>query len=230
MITKDQIQVCILQKAEVGYVPWGSFVDLHWSIFLAYTSNISLTWKFWNREWHFPVSPPGYFKLGAFLEGRGAHIITFSDSESTSVPKVLNPDPGKKIFQIWESDSCSDSGCHRCNRNSTMLLLEKCHIRKPHRLLLLLKMKSDSGSGFSQIFDSGAGSERKTQDPSAINSGSVTTSGADRSGTMKNWVIGFVFSITARSASALAVAFFGLLEPLSYVCFDIFKLMRVSFM
>jgi len=32
----------------------------------------------------------------------------------------------------------------------------------------------------------------------------------------KNWAIGFVVSITARSASALAVAFFRLLEPLSY--------------
>jgi len=44
---------------------------------------------------------------------------------------------------------------------------------KLRRLLLLLKMKSDSGSGFSQIFDlgSGAGSERKTQDPAGIDSG-----------------------------------------------------------
>jgi len=42
-----------------------------------------------------------------------------------------------------------------------------------------------------------------------------------------NWVIGFVFSITGRSASALAVAFFRLLEPLSQANFDILKLMEV---
>jgi len=45
MITKAQIQVSILLKAEVGNVPWGSFVDLHWSVSLAYTSNILLTSK-----------------------------------------------------------------------------------------------------------------------------------------------------------------------------------------
>ena len=45
--------------------------------------------------------------------------------------------------------------------------------------------------------------------------------GIDLSGTLKNWVNGFVFSITARCASALAVAFFGLLEPLSQARFDI---------
>jgi len=35
---------------------------------------------------------------------------SFLHSESTPVPKLLNPDPGSKSFQIWESDSCSDSG------------------------------------------------------------------------------------------------------------------------
>jgi len=48
MITKGQIQVSIRLKAEVGWVPWGSFIHLHWSISLAYTSNILLTWKLWN--------------------------------------------------------------------------------------------------------------------------------------------------------------------------------------
>jgi len=57
MITKGQIQVCIRLNAEVGKVPWGSFVDLHWRISLAYTSNILLTWKLWNRWWHWPVAP-----------------------------------------------------------------------------------------------------------------------------------------------------------------------------
>ena len=99
---------------------------------------------------------------------------------------------------------------------------------KLRRLLLLLKMKSDSGSGFLQIFDlgSGAGSERKTQDPAGIDSGTPDPQPPfviDSSGPLKNWVIGFVFSVTARSASALAVAFFRLLETLSQVRFDILK-------
>jgi len=44
----------------------------------------------------------------------------------------------------------------------------------PHRLLLLPKLKSDfgSGSGFSQIFDSGSGSEQKPQNPAGVDSGS----------------------------------------------------------
>jgi len=37
--------------------------------------------------------------------------VTFSDSDSAFVPKFLNPGPA--ILQIWESDSCSDSGCNR---------------------------------------------------------------------------------------------------------------------
>ena len=45
MITKGQIQVSIRLKAEVRWVPWGSFVDFHWSISLAYTWNILLTCK-----------------------------------------------------------------------------------------------------------------------------------------------------------------------------------------
>ena len=43
-----------------------------------------------------------------------------------------------------------------------------------------------------------------------------------------NWFIVFVFLITARNAPAMAVAFFRLLEPLSYIRFDILKLMQVS--
>jgi len=43
----------------------------------------------------------------------------------------------------------------------------------PPRLLLLSKLKSDSGSGFSQIFDCGSGSasERKTQNSAGVDSG-----------------------------------------------------------
>ena len=70
------------------------------------------------------------------------------------------------IFQIWESDSCSDSGySHRSKCNLPMFLLKKW----PHRLLLLPKLKSGSGTSFSQIFDSG--SERKTQNPAGADSG-----------------------------------------------------------
>jgi len=98
--------------------------------------------------------------------------VTFSDSDSAPVPKCLNPGPdrGLAILQIWESDSCSDSGYnHRSNRNLPICLPKKW----PHRLLLLPKWKSDSGSrsGFSQIFDSGSGSERKTQNLSRVDSG-----------------------------------------------------------
>ena len=51
--------------------------------------------------------------------------------------------------------------------NSPMFFLKKW----PHRLLLLPKFKSDSGSGsgFSQIFDSGSG--EKSQNPGGIDSG-----------------------------------------------------------
>ena len=63
---------------------------------------------------------------------------------------------------IWQSDSCSYSGYHRSNQNLPMFLLDKWQ-RKP---LLLPKLKSNSGSVFSQIFDSG--SERKTQNPAGL--------------------------------------------------------------
>ena len=96
--------------------------------------------------------------------------VTSSDSDSAPVPKFLNPGPDRAILQSWESDSRSDSGCnHRSNRNLPMYFLKKW----PHRLLLLPKWKSDSGSGFSQIFDSvsGSGSERKTQKPAGVDAG-----------------------------------------------------------
>ena len=92
--------------------------------------------------------------------------VTFSESNSAPVPKFLNPDP--EFFQIWESDSCSDFDYnHRSNRNLPLFSLKK----EPQRLLLLPKWKSDSGSrsGFSRIF--GSGSERKTQNPAGVDSG-----------------------------------------------------------
>ena len=58
--------------------------------------------------------------------------VTFSDSDSAPVPKFFNPGPA--IFQIWESDSCSDCGYrHRSNRNLPRFL----HKKLPHRLPLL---------------------------------------------------------------------------------------------
>jgi len=81
---------------------------------------------------------------------------------------------------------------------------------------------------FSQIYDSASDPERKTQDLVGVDSGSVATSGVDPSGTLKNWFIRFLFSITACTASASAVVFFRLLESLSYVRFDLQKLMQVS--
>jgi len=49
-----------------------------------------------------------------------------------------------------------------------MFLLKK----RPHGLLLLPNLKSDSGSGFSKIFDYGSRSERKMQNPAGVDSGS----------------------------------------------------------
>jgi len=71
-----------------------------------------------------------------------------------------------------------------------MFLLKKCHIRKPHRLLLL-KMKSDSESrsGVSQIFNFGAGSGRKTQDPAGVDSGCVAAFGVGPSDTLKTGLL-----------------------------------------
>ena len=55
--------------------------------------------------------------------------VIFSDPDPVPVPKFLNPDPGPKFFQIWESDFYSNSGHHRFNPNSTMLVLKQWHLR-----------------------------------------------------------------------------------------------------
>jgi len=67
---------------------------------------------------------------------------------------------GSSILQIWESDSCSDFGYNRRSYPNLPMFLPK---KWPHRLRLLPKWKSDSESrsGFSQIFDSGSGCEKK---------------------------------------------------------------------
>jgi len=43
--------------------------------------------------------------------------VIFSDSVSALVPKFIESESVSEKFQIWESDSCSDSGYHRSNRN-----------------------------------------------------------------------------------------------------------------
>jgi len=106
---------------------------------------------------NFLIGPP-QFLAPALAEVAG---VTY---RLRSCSKFLNP--GLAIFQIWESDSGYN---HHSNRNLPMFLLKKW----PHRLLP--KWKSDSGSGFSQISDSG--SERKTQNPAGVDSGSGATSG-----------------------------------------------------
>ena len=160
----------------------------------------------------------GYFKLGPFWKVEMA-VVTFSESDSVPVPNFLSPDPGPKIFKIE-----NPSGYHRCNRNSAVFLPKKCLMWKAHRLLVL---KMNSCRFFTNFW-----LRRRVRKKNAgycrnrlRHFGSVATSGVDPSGTLKT---GLFFSITARSASALAVAFFRLLEPLSYVRFDILKLMQVS--
>ena len=94
--------------------------------------------------------------------------VTFLDSDFAPVPKLPNVDPGMEIFQIWESDSCSDSGYYRSNRNLPLFLLKKW----PRILLLLQKLKSDSGSGYVFFyFCSGSASGRKTQNLAGVDSG-----------------------------------------------------------
>jgi len=86
--------------------------------------------------------------------------VSFSDSESAPVPKFWNPgqDPRPAIFQIWESDSCSDSGYnHQSNLNLPMFLLKEW----PQRLLLLLKMKSGSGPVFPKFLLPNPGPKEK---------------------------------------------------------------------
>jgi len=59
-------------------------------------------------------------QIGAVAE------VTFAESDSSHVPKFLNPDPSPspQILQIWESNPCSDSGSYWCNRNFPIFLLK----------------------------------------------------------------------------------------------------------
>ena len=126
-----------------------------------------------RAEANFIFGDLGYFKLGALLEGIGgrSHIFrlrlrscfkTFESGVWTGSEKFSS----LRIRLLFRLRLPS------MQPNFTSVLPKKCHVWKPHRLLLL-KTKSDSGSGsgFSQIFDSGAGSERKRHDLAGVDSG-----------------------------------------------------------
>ena len=166
-------------------------------------------------------------------------VVVFSDSNPLLSQKFLSPDPGPKNFQIWEYDSCSDLGYHRRNRNSaffylryaTLFLLKKCLYTKTTltRADENEKWLRFPDPVFHKFLTPAPGSKENAESCRSRlrHPGCVATSGVGPSDTLKNWVIGFVFSITTRSASVSAVALFRLLEPLSYARFDILKLMQV---
>ena len=107
-----------------------------------------------------------------FVKVAEVAAVTFLVFDSALVPKILNPE----MFQIWESDSWSDSGCnHRSSRNLPKFSLKKW----PHRLLLLPKFKSDSGSwsSLSRIFDSGSEKNVESCRIRVCYSGSMANSG-----------------------------------------------------
>ena len=77
-----------------------------------------------------------------FLHSRGGgrHFFRLRLRSCSKIFESGSGSPGPAIFQIWESDSCSDSGYnHRSNRNLAMFLLKKWS----HKLPLLPKLKSD---------------------------------------------------------------------------------------
>jgi len=96
--------------------------------------------------------------------------VTFEDSDSAPVPKFLNPGPA--ILQIWESDSCSDSGYnHRSKRNLPMFLPEKWPQQTPATAEMgkWLRLRIRFFTNF--WLRCGSGSERKTQNPAGVDSG-----------------------------------------------------------
>jgi len=42
-----------------------------------------------------------------------------------SCSKFFDAHPPSKFFQIWESESYSNSGNHRCNRNLAMFVIKQ---------------------------------------------------------------------------------------------------------
>ena len=72
----------------------------------------------------------------------------------------MNPDLAPKFFQIWESDSRSNSGNVDATEIHQCLYLSN-NIYKDHADSCYCRKKSDSGTGFSQILDSGSWSDKK---------------------------------------------------------------------
>jgi len=110
-----------------------NFTYGHWAEL--FHNNVPSGWtSFWKFPWseilgHFATRDrtpgqtfkPGQSRPNRDVRGGWSH---FFRPQLHSCSKFLNPDPGPAIFQIWETDSCSDSGySHRSNRNLPMFLL-----------------------------------------------------------------------------------------------------------
>jgi len=83
--------------------------SLHHCLF---QSSLSLYWL----KWHFTQE---------FCRDGRSNIFRL---RSRSYSKFFESESGPKVFQIWECDSCSDSGYHRCNWNPTMFFLKRWHV------------------------------------------------------------------------------------------------------
>ena len=108
------------------------------------------------RKW--PICQPWTISLFAEVAG-----VTVSDSDSVPVPKFWNPgpDPGPAIFQIWESDSCSDSGC---NHQSNTLIYPCFYLSNDHTDSCYCrnsKVTPDLGPVFRKFFTPGPVPGRK---------------------------------------------------------------------
>ena len=100
------------------------------------------------------------------MEGRGARSHIFR-LRIRSCSNILNSDPGPKNLQIWESDTCSIQP-----KSSNVFTYEMPFVKNT-QTPAAQKIKTDyeSRPNFSHNFDSGSRSERKTQDPAGVDSG-----------------------------------------------------------
>ena len=80
-----------------------------------------------NNRSEISLDPGSVIICGSEVAG-----VTFSDSDSTPVPKFLKPDPALALIQILECDSCSESGCNlRSNSDFPILLLKEMTTQTP---------------------------------------------------------------------------------------------------
>jgi len=173
----------------------------------------------------------GYFTLGALLEGRMA-VVTFSASESARLPKFLNPDPGPKNFQIRlmlrlrlpSMQPKFSYGLCFYSRNAIYETTQTPGAENEKRLYCR------SRPVFYKFLTPAPGPKEKGRilPKSTLAFQILSFVWCRPFWSPKNWVIIFVFSITARSASAFSLAFLRFREILSYVRFDILKIMQVS--